>query len=126
MYKNSYMIQYSVAYSNYNALQRPIVCNSNLVKNNVCTTIKQGENSNKKNAKELRPRWCPSGLSHNQNRRLQRLRKRGAMEQQIEEKLAKSTRNRKEWRPKQASSSTRVNYVYGCCFVKHRPKCFLV
>jgi hypothetical protein len=68
MYMNSYMIQYPVAYSNYNALQRPIVCNSNLVKNNVCTTIKQGENSNKQNAKEMQPRWCPSGLSHTQKK----------------------------------------------------------
>jgi hypothetical protein len=106
MYMNSYTIQYPVAYSNYNALQRPIVCNSNLVKNNVCTTIKQGENSNKQNAKEMQPRWCPSGLSHTQKRRLQRLRKRGAMEQQIEEKPAKSTWTQKEWRPKQASSLT--------------------
>jgi hypothetical protein len=106
MYMNSYMIQYPFTYSNYNALQRPIVCNSNLVKNNVCTTIKQGVNSNKQNAKEMQPRWCPSGLSHTQKRRLQRLHKRGAMEQQIEKKPAKSTRTRKEWRPKQASSST--------------------
>jgi hypothetical protein len=79
MYMNSYMIQYPVAYSNYNALQRPIVCNSNLVKNDVCTTNKQSENSNKQNVKEMQPRWCPSGLSHTQKRRLQRLRKRGAM-----------------------------------------------
>jgi hypothetical protein len=57
------MIQYPVAYSNYNALQRPIVCNSNLVKNNVCTTIKQGENNNKQEAEEMQPKWCPSGLS---------------------------------------------------------------
>jgi hypothetical protein len=59
MYMNSYMFQYPVAYSNYNALQRPIVCNSNLVKNNVCTTIKRGENSIKQNAKEMQPMWCP-------------------------------------------------------------------
>jgi hypothetical protein len=103
---NSYMIQYPVAHSNYNALQRPIVCNSNLVKNNVHTTIKQGENRNKQNAKEMQLRWCSSGLSHTQKRRLQRLRKQGAMEQQIEEKPAKSTRTQKEWRPKKASSST--------------------
>jgi hypothetical protein len=106
MYMNSYMIQYPVAYSNYNALQRLIVCNSNLVKNNVCTTNKQGENSNNQNAKEMQPRWCPSGLSHTQKRRLQRLRKRGAREQQIEEKPTKSKRTRKEWRLKKASSST--------------------
>jgi hypothetical protein len=61
MYMNSCMIQYPVAYSNYNALQRSIVCNSNLVKNNVCTTIKQGETTNTQNAKEMQPRWC---LSH--------------------------------------------------------------
>jgi hypothetical protein len=84
MYMNSYMIQYPFAYSNYNALRRSIVCNGNLVKKNVCTTIKQGENNNKQNAKEMHPRWCPSGLSHTQKRRLQRLHKRGAMEQQIE------------------------------------------
>jgi hypothetical protein len=59
MYMNSYMIQYPVAYSNYNALQRPIICNSNLVKNNVFNTIKQGENNNKQKAKEMQPRWCP-------------------------------------------------------------------
>jgi hypothetical protein len=35
---NSYMIQYSIACANYGALQSLIVCNSNLVKNNVCTT----------------------------------------------------------------------------------------
>jgi hypothetical protein len=100
MHMNSYMIQYHITYSNYNALQRTIVCNSNLVKNNVCTTIKQGENSNEQNAKEMQPRWCPSGLSHVKKRRLQRLQKRGAMEQQIEEKPVKSTQTRKEWRPK--------------------------
>jgi hypothetical protein len=126
MYMNSYMIQYLIAYPNCNALQRPIVCNSNRVKNNVCTTIKQGENSNKQKAKEMQLRWCPIGLSHTQKRRLQRLRKRGAMEQQIEEKPTKSTRTWKEWRLKQASSSTWVKYVYGRCFVKHRPECFLV
>jgi hypothetical protein len=68
---NSYMIQYPVAYSNYNALQRPIVCNSNLVKNNVHTTMKQVENSNKQNAKEMQPMWCPSDLSDTQKIRLQ-------------------------------------------------------
>jgi hypothetical protein len=87
MYMNSYMIQYPITYSNYNALQRPIVCNSNVVKNNVCTTIKPGEHSNKQNAKDMQPRWCLSGLSHTQKRRLQRLRKRGAMEQQIDLRL---------------------------------------
>jgi hypothetical protein len=121
---NSYIIQYTVAYSSYNALQRPIICNSNPVKNNVCTTIKQGENSNMQNTKEMQPRWCPSGLSHTEKVRLQRLRKWGAMEQQIGEKPAKSTRTRKEWRPKQASSSTWIKYVYDRRFVKHHPKCF--
>jgi hypothetical protein len=43
MYMNSYMIQYPITYSSCGALQRPIVCNNNLVKNNVCATIKEGE-----------------------------------------------------------------------------------
>jgi hypothetical protein len=34
------------------------------------------------------------------------LRKQGAMEHQIEEKLAKSTQTQKEWRLKQVSTST--------------------
>jgi hypothetical protein len=71
----------------------------------VSTTIKQGENSNKQNAKDMQPRWCPSGLSY-KKRRLQSLRKREAMEKQIEEKPAKSTRTRKVWRPKQMSLLT--------------------
>jgi hypothetical protein len=103
---NSYMIQFPVKYSNYNAFQRPIVCNSNLVKNNVCTTIKQGENSNKHKAKEMSrggvPQACPT------------LKKGGCKDYTSEEQWSsrfkrsqpKSTRTRKEWRPKQASSST--------------------
>jgi hypothetical protein len=38
----TYMIQYPIAHPNYGELQRPIAYNNNLVKNNVCTTIKQG------------------------------------------------------------------------------------
>jgi hypothetical protein len=37
-----YMIQYPIAHPNYGKLQRPIAYNNNLVKNNVCATIKQG------------------------------------------------------------------------------------
>jgi hypothetical protein len=47
-----------------------------------------------------------SGLSHTQKRRLQRLCKRGAMEQQIEKKSAKSKQTQKERRLKHESSST--------------------
>jgi hypothetical protein len=36
------MIQYPIAHLNYGKLQRPIAYNKNLVKNNVCATIKQG------------------------------------------------------------------------------------
>jgi hypothetical protein len=47
----SYMIQYPIAHLNYDKLQRPIAYSKNLVKNNVCATIKQGEGSNERNSK---------------------------------------------------------------------------
>jgi hypothetical protein len=100
-----YIVQYSPPYSKCGTLQRPIACKSNLVKGYVCTDIKQGEGSNKQHAKGMQPRWCPSGLSRTQKRKLQRLRKREAMEQQTEEKPAKPTRTRQEWRPKQVSAT---------------------
>jgi hypothetical protein len=68
--------------------------------------LRKVKNSNHQNSKEMQPRWCPSGLSNTYKRRLQRLHKRGAMEQQIEEKPVKSTRTLKEWRQKQVSTST--------------------
>jgi hypothetical protein len=61
-----YMIQYPIAHPNYGTLQRSITYNNNLVKNNVCATIKQGEGSNKQNSKGMYE--VVSGLSHTQKR----------------------------------------------------------
>ena len=102
-YSSMYMKPYMITYSN---CDRPVVSSNNLVRSDACTTNKPGEDNNKQNSKGMQPRWCPSGLSHTQKRRLQRLRKRGAMRQRIEEKLAKPTQTRKEWRPKQMKTST--------------------
>jgi hypothetical protein len=68
MYMKSYMIQYPVAHPNYGELQRPIAYNNNMVKNNVCTTIKQSGGSHEQNSKGMQSRWCPSGLSRTQKR----------------------------------------------------------
>jgi hypothetical protein len=53
MYLNSYMIQYPIVYSSCGALQKSVVCNINLIQNNICITIKQGENRDKQNSKEM-------------------------------------------------------------------------
>jgi hypothetical protein len=100
MYMKSYMIQYPIAHPNYGKLQRPIAHNNNLVKNNVCATVKQGGGSNEQNSKGMQPRWCPSGLSRTQKRRLQRMRKQRSMEQSTAVTPARST-TKKVWRPKQ-------------------------
>jgi hypothetical protein len=98
-----YMIQYPIAHPNYGELQRPITYNNNLVKNNVCTTIKQGGGSNEQNSKGMQPRWCPSGLSRTQKRRLQRMRKQESMEQSTTVTPARSA-TKQVWRPKQVVS----------------------
>jgi hypothetical protein len=98
---NSYMIQYPIAYSSCGALQSPIVFNNNLVKNIVCATIKQGEDSNEQNSKGMQPRWCPSGLSHTQKRKLQWMRKQRSMEQPTVVTPMRSTTTKQVWRPKQ-------------------------
>jgi hypothetical protein len=100
MYMKPYMIQYPIAHPNYGKLQRPIAYNNNLVKNNVCATMKQGGGSNEQNSKGMQPRWCPSGLSRTQKRRLQRMRKQGSMEQSTAVTPARSV-TKKVWRPKQ-------------------------
>jgi hypothetical protein len=99
MYMKPYMIQYPIAHPNYGELQRPIAYNKNLVKNNVCTTIKQGEGSNEQNSKGMQPRWCPSGFSRSQKRRLQRMRKQGSMEQSTVVTSVRSA-TKQVWRPK--------------------------
>jgi hypothetical protein len=94
------MIQYPIAHPNYGKLQRPIAYNNNLVKNNVCATIKQGGGRNEQNSKGMQPRWCPSGLSRTQKRRLQRMQKQGSMEQSTTITSARLA-TKKVWRPKQ-------------------------
>jgi hypothetical protein len=51
-----YMIQYHIAHPNYGKLQRSIAYDNNLVKNNVCAAIKQGEGSNEQNSKGMQQR----------------------------------------------------------------------
>jgi len=70
-------------YPNYALPQRPVVANNNLIKKDVGCS-KADEKSTKEDSKYLQPRWCPSGLSHTQKRRLQRMLKKEAMEQQVE------------------------------------------
>ena len=78
--------------------QRPI--SNNLVENDL-NCSKKGEKDVKENSKYLLPRWCPSGLSHTQKRRLQHLRKQESMEQQVEVEPTKPVAMKKVWRPKQ-------------------------
>jgi hypothetical protein len=94
-----YMIQYPIAHPNYGTLRRPIAYN-NLVKNNVCTTIKQGEGSNEQNSKGMQPRWCPSCLSRTQKRNLQWMRKQRSMDQPTVVTPTRSTTTKQVWRPK--------------------------
>ena len=77
----SYYIQYPPMYPNHALLQRPIVASNNLVQQNV-NCSKENEKSKEQDSKYLQPRWCPSDLSHTQKRRLQRMRKKEAMEHQ--------------------------------------------
>ena len=44
---------YIISYPNYGALQQPIACNSNLVKNEACAIVKQCENKGKQESKYL-------------------------------------------------------------------------
>jgi hypothetical protein len=67
---------------------------------------KESEKNVKKNSKYLQPRWCSSGLSHTQKRRMQRLRKQEMMEQQVEVEPTKPIVMKKVWRPKQIVSSS--------------------
>ena len=97
-----YFIQYSSTYPSHGASQRPIVASNNLVKSKPDCS-KEGEKYIKQDNKYLQPRWCPSGLSHTQKRRLQWMRKE-SMEQQAEVMLARSTTMKQVWRPKQVVS----------------------
>jgi hypothetical protein len=66
MHMQSYYIYYPSVYPSYTS-QRPI--RDNLVKKNI-NCSKEGEEDIKQDSNYLKPRWCPSGLSHTQKRRL--------------------------------------------------------
>ena len=65
---------------------------------------REHEKNVKQDSKYLQPRWCPSGLSHTQKRRLQRMHKKETMEQQVEAVPKTSAIMKKVWRPKQVAS----------------------
>ena len=102
MYIQLYYIQYPSIYPNC-ILQRPI--SNNLVKKDF-NCSKEDENNVKKDSRYLQPRWCPSGLTHTQKRRLQRLRNQEKMEQQVEVQPTNPVAMKKVWRPKQIVSSS--------------------
>ena len=102
MYIQSYYSQYPSMYPSCIS-QRPI--SNNLVEKDL-NCSKEGEKDVKENSKYLQPRWCPSGLSHTQKRRLQHLRKQESMEQQVEVEPTKPVAMKKVWRPKQIVSSS--------------------
>ena len=92
-------------YPNYALPQRPIVSSNDLVKKDIDCS-KADEKGVKQDSKYLQPRWCPSGLSHTQKRRLQRMRKKDAMEQQVEAVPKMSATTKKVWLPKQVVSTS--------------------
>ena len=92
-------------YPNHTSPRRPIVVNNDLVKKDIDCS-KADEKGVKQDSKYLQPRWCPSGLSHTQKRRLQRMRKKDAMEQQVEAVPKMSAITKKVWRPKQVVSTS--------------------
>jgi len=102
MHMQSYYIQYPPIYPNHASSQRSIVASNNLAKKD----FGYSKEDIKQDSKYLQPRWCPSGLSHTQKRRLQRMRKRELMEQQMEVEPTKPVAMKKVWRPKQIVSSS--------------------
>ena len=105
MCMHPYFIQYSSTYPSYGVSQRPIVASDNLVKSKPKCS-QDGEKDVKQDNQYLQPRWCPSGLSHTQKRRLQRMRKKESMKQQAEVVPARSATMKQVWRPKQVVSSS--------------------
>ena len=97
----SYYIHYPPMYPNYASPQRPMVVSNDLVKKDFGCS----KEDIKQDLRYLQPRWCPSGLSHPQKRRLQRLRKQESMEQQVEVKPIKSVITKMVWRPKRVVST---------------------
>ena len=100
MYMQSNYIRYPSIYPNHDSPQRPIVASNNLVKKDFGCN-KEGKKDTKQDSRYLQQKWCPSGLSHTQKRRLQCLRKQESMEQQVEVEPIKPVAMKKIWRPKQ-------------------------
>ena len=101
----SYYIQYPPMYPNYALPQRPVVSSNVLVKKDIeCS--KADEKGSKRDLKYLQPKWCPSGLSHTQKRRLQWMCKNESMEQQVEVIPARSATVKQVWRTKRIVSSS--------------------
>jgi hypothetical protein len=92
-------------YPNHALPQRPIVASNNLVQQDVDCS-KADEKDARQDSKYLQLRWCPSSLSHTQKRRLQSMRKKEAMEQQVEAEPKMSAIMKKVWRPKQVVSTS--------------------
>jgi hypothetical protein len=95
-----YMIQYPPTYVNHGSIQKMFIAGNNLVKSTPISA-KGGDKDCKGESKYSQSRWCPSGLSHTQKRRLQRLRKQGSMEQQAVVIPARSAATKQVWMPKQ-------------------------
>ena len=89
IHMQSYYVQYPPIYSNYALPQRSVVSSNDLVKRDI-DCIKADEKGAKQDLKYLQPKWCPSGLSHTQKRRLQRMRKKKFTKQQVEDVQARS------------------------------------
>ena len=92
-------------YPNHALLQKTIVASNNPVKQDVDCS-KENEKSKEQDSKYLQPRRCPSGLSHTQKRRLQRMRMKEAMEQQVEAVPKTSATMKMVWRPRQIVSTS--------------------
>ena len=92
-------------YPNHALLQRSIVASNNPDKQDVDCS-KKNVKSKEQDSKYVQPRWCPSSLSHTQKRRLQRMRKKEAMEQQVEAVPKTSAIMKKVWRLKQVVSTS--------------------
>jgi hypothetical protein len=87
MYMQPYIIQYPSTYPNCGASQRSIVANDTVKSKFVDS--KEGEENMKQDSKYLQPRWRPSGLTHTQKRKLQRLLKQKLLEHQSDKPVRK-------------------------------------
>jgi len=101
----SYFIQYPPIYPSCGISQRLTVASNNPARKDFDCSM-EGEKSMKQDSKYLQLRWCHSGLSHIQKRRLQRMRKQESMQQQAEVEPMKSATTKKVWRLKLVVSSS--------------------